>query len=100
MIDRINFLESVDGINYPDMIVDFFDHFIALKQIVEDFGKVNVLSSDNNSIMFSIQFNSPENMNLAINTINSLGGVIAIYGRPISISLELLTDSKIKINLK
>ena len=34
MIDRVNFLESVQGIQYPDMLANFFDHFIALKALV------------------------------------------------------------------
>lgn len=99
-MDRVDFIESVSGIKYPGMIVDFFDHFIALKQIVEDSGKVNVLSNDNTSITFSILFSSIDAKNLALNTINSLGGHIAIYGRPISIYVEVLTDLELKISLK
>lgn len=99
-MDRVDFIESVSGIKYPGMIVDFFDHFIALKQIVEDSGKVNVLSNDNTSITFSILFSSLDAKNLALNTINSLAGHIAIYGRPISIYVEVLTDLELKISLK
>ena len=100
MVNRIDFLESVSGINYPVMLVDFFDHFIALKQIVEDSGNVNVLGSDNSSIEFSISFNTHSALELALNTINSLNGIIVIYGRPISIQVEALTDSELKINLR
>ena len=99
-MDRVNFIESVSGIKYPRMIVDFFDHFIALKQIVEDSGKINVTNCDNTSITFSIIFSSPDSKDLALHTINSLGGNIAIYGRPILIHVEVLTDSEIKINLQ
>ena len=99
-MDRVNFIESVSGIKYPRMIVDFFDHFIALKQIVEDSGKINVINHDNTSITFSIIFNSPNAKDLALYTINSLGGNIVIYGRPILIHVEVLTDSEIKINLQ
>ena len=56
MTSRVQFLESVSGIQYPEMIVDFFDHFVALKQIVQDSGKVEVLNFDKNSICFSIKF--------------------------------------------
>lgn len=100
MMDRINFIESVSGIQYPKMIVDFFDHFIALKQIVEDSGNINVLNVGNNSIEFSIKFNSIDAKMMAINTINSFGGIINIYNRPISIYIENLTDTELKINLK
>lgn len=99
-MNRVDFIESVSGIKYPEMIVDFFDHFIALKQIVEDNGKVNVINSDNNQITFSILFSSYEDKTLALSVINSLGGYIAIYGRPISIFVDVLTDLEIKISLK
>ena len=99
-MNRVDFIESVSGIKYPGMIVDFFDHFIALKQIVEDSGEINVIENDENSISFSITFANANVKNLAIDTINSLGGTIVIYGRPISICVEVLTDSIIKISLK
>ena len=98
-MDRINFIGSVSGIDYPQMIVTFFDHFIALKQLVEDFGKVNVLNSTEKSISFSIEFQDTLTMNNALAVINTLGGVIVIYERPIAINVDVLTDHSIIINL-
>ena len=40
------------------MLVEFFDHFIALKQLVEDYGRVSVHKTDGNSITFSISFDT------------------------------------------
>lgn len=98
-MDRVNFLESVSGIQYPEVMVVFFDHFIALKQIVEDSGTVNVLKSDEKDILFSIRFNSKQSRDLALNIVNSLNGNIIVYGRSILINVEILTDTEIKINL-
>jgi hypothetical protein len=81
------------------MIVDFFDHFIALKQLVEDSGKVRVLSEENNMIIFTIEFYAPDDFNKALSNINSLGGTIVIYGRAITIGVEVLADMHIKIAL-
>lgn len=100
MTSRVQFIESVSGIQYPEMIVDFFDHFVALKQIVQDSGNVQVLNCNKNSICFSIKFDSIDSCNLALSTINSLNGRIVIYGRPISIGIEVPTDSEIKISLQ
>ena len=100
MMDRVNFLESVSGILYPGMIVDFFDHFIALKQIVEEYGKVNVLDVDNNIISFSITFANLSSLQTALQVINTCNAVIVIYGRPISVQVEVLTDSEVKIKLQ
>lgn len=99
-MDRVNFLESVSGIEYPGMIVDFFDHFIALKQIVEEYGKINVLGVSNNIISFAIRFNDISLLQIALNTIAVCNSVIVIYGRPISVQVEVLTDSEIRIRLQ
>lgn len=98
-MDRCTFFNSISGISYPEMLVDFFDQFVALKQIVEDSGKVAVLESNENQIVFSIMFNSIEYKNIAMEMIQNAGYQIAIYGRIMNIHLEVLTDNEIKIIL-
>ena len=99
-MDRVTFVESLKGLNYPMMLVDFFDHIIALKNIVEDSGSITVLDTEESSIRFSILFSSEKNLNMALNVINSLNGFIFIYGRQIMINTEvLLTDKTINIKL-
>lgn len=98
-MDRVSFVESVQGIKYPEMIVDFFDHFVALKNIVEDKGIVTVINNEENSIEFSILFSSNKYLNTALTTINSSNGYAIIYNRAISIMTEVLTDTELKIKL-
>ena len=70
-MNRIQFFDSISGIQYPKMIVDFFDHFIALKQIVEDKGSVTVDNNNDSSIEFSIIFKSNSDRDLALSrTVN------------------------------
>lgn len=97
-MNRIQFFNSIGGIQYPRMIVDFFDHFIALKQLVEDKGRVTVDNNNESSIDFSITFNSKEDRDLAL--LNMQAGTIIIYNRPISVSVESLADESIKIKLQ
>lgn len=100
MMNRIDFFESIDNIQYPSMIVDFFDHFIALKKIVEDSGKITVINSENNqNIDFSIEFLSTEHMDMAIKIIESNKGIIEIYGRPMNIYIQPLSKKVIKISI-
>lgn len=99
MVNRVTFIENINGIKYPEMLVDFFDHFIALKQIVEDTGSVTVLNSENTSIEFSILFSSNENLDKALSAIAYNGGVICIYNRTMTINIEVLTDKELKIKL-
>lgn len=98
-MNRVEFIDSIQGIEYPRVLVDFFDHFIALKEIVQDYGSIKVLNTNTNSITFSIQFTEPSILNVALNALNSLNGFIVIYGRSISIGVEILTDSELKITL-
>lgn len=99
MISRVDFLESVQGIQYPDMLVNFFDHFIALKALVEDHGKVTVLESGPTTVSFSVKFKNKGNRDSALSAITNLGGYIYIYQRPISVAAKPLTDSELSIYL-
>lgn len=96
-MDRITFFKSVSGMQYPDMVVNFFDHFIALKQIVEDKGSVTVDNSDQISITVTISFHNKMDRDMALEMIRP--EQIMIYGRPIRISVDVLTGNQIKIVL-
>jgi hypothetical protein len=86
-MDRIQFFESISGIEYPHMLVDFFDHFLALKQIVENSGKIYVPQQTiENHIIFNIEFFDTKAKETAINLINS-NRIIMIYERPIYINI-------------
>ena len=100
MIDRVNFLESGSGIKYPEMLVTFFDHFIALKQIVEDDGTVNVINDTPNTLTFSVKFKNKTMRDNALNAINSTNGIVMIYQRPIVVDVKFPTDSELIINLQ
>ena len=99
MIDRLKFFESVNGIQYPDMLVNFFDHFLALKTLVEDKGSIDVIYSKDNSIAFNVTFNDNNSTVQAINYITSNPRIL-IYGRFISVGVNILTDKKLEIILQ
>lgn len=102
MTDRVNFIQSIDGIEYPEMIVKFFDHFLALKEIVDNSGSVSISHeqiSNPDCISFNIHFTGQKDINQAINEI-SQRSVIYIYNRPISVSTEVLSEKEIKIIMK
>lgn len=98
-MDRCDFIEAVSGIQYPEMIVHFFDHFIALKQIVDDTGKIRVINNTDSQIVFSIDFSNKEDLNYALAIINTLGGTIVIYNRPMSVCVEVPADLQLQIKL-
>lgn len=98
-MNRIDFFDSISGIQYPEMIINFFDQFIALKTIVEDSGTVTVLNSTDKYIEFTISFKNEELMNIAYSTLMSLNGFIVIYGKSIKINTEIYNPCCIKIIL-
>lgn len=97
-MDRITFLHSVSGVEYPEMLVDFFDQFLALKHIVEDFGSITVEKANRYSISFSISFPSKEIRDNALSNIPPDSSVV-IYRHRYRVSTEVLTDKDIMIKI-
>ena len=98
MVDRISFFNSISGIDYPEMIVDFFDQFIALKQLVEDHGSISVQDKSENSITFIVQFANSNVLDQALKTVQS--GPIYIYGRPINVMIDFISENQLKFILQ
>lgn len=102
MTDRVNFIQSINGIEYPEMIVKFFDHFLALKEIVDSSGSVSISHeqiSNPDCISFNIHFTDHNGIDRASREIGQRS-VIYIYNRPISVSMEVLSEKEIKIVMK
>ena len=100
-MDRVQFFESISGIQYPYMLVEFFDHFLALKQIVENSGKVIVPHQiDNNKISFDIEFSNEKAKENAINLINNCTSMVMIYERPIYININGLPVDGSRLNIE
>ena len=98
MVDRISFFNSISGIDYPEMIVDFFDQFIALKQLVEDHGSVSVESKSDKSITFIVQFTNSQVANQVLSIIQS--GPVIVYGRPINVMIDFISENQLKFILQ
>ena len=96
-MDRIAFLESISGIKYPEMIVEFFDQFIALKYLVEDYGQISVQEKSTNGISFVIKFTDVKYRDKALSNVQT--NSVVIYGKPISINLEIISETEIKFTL-
>lgn len=100
-MDRMQFFNHINGITYPELLVDFFDHFVALQQLVKTNScTVTVLNTyDNKVIEFNVQFKSAGHLQKVLQDISMNGNVIVIYGRTMSIHIEVLTDFDLKIKL-
>lgn len=97
-MNRLDFFESISGIDYPDMLVSFFDQFIALKSIVENHGTVTVNEKTDNNITFNVKFDNQSYTEKALNEIST--GNIIIYGKIISVHAQKISDTDIMIKLQ
>lgn len=98
-MDRFTFFDSVSGITDPDLVIKFYDNFIALKQLLSNSSGIpSVDSYDNSSIRFSVSFQTARDKKEALSMIQS--GTIIIYGKPISVSIEDASNLKLNIVLK
>lgn len=99
-MDRVSFFKNINGISYPEMLVDFFDHFIALKQILNaNHCIVNVIAHQKDSIEFDVQVKDNNTLHHILDEIAKNGNVIVIYNRTMTIHVEVLTDIDLKIKL-
>lgn len=99
-MDRLSFFKNINGISYPEMLVDFFDHFIALKQLVDTNSCiVNIIAFNGQDIEFSVKFKDANLLHKTMNEINKSGNVVVVYGRTMTIHVEVLTDTDLSIKL-
>lgn len=99
-MDRVSFFKNINGITYPEMLVDFFDHFLALKNIVGTNNcTVNIISTHNNVIDFIVNFKEESLLQKVMNELNRNGNVVVIYNRTMTVHIEVLTDKDLKIKL-
>lgn len=98
-MDRISFFNSISGIDYPNMLVKFYDHFLALKELMQVPSFITVTSRTNDDyISFLVKYNEKKDKDRAIHLMYI--DRISIYGRMISISIEALTDTELMIILR
>ena len=95
-MDRMAFFNCISNVDYPEMIVKYFDQFAALHSIVQEFEYIQVDSTDENSISFLIEFSSPQSMGKVL----SVPDTIVIYGRPLTIIKDTIEGNKLKLTIQ
>lgn len=95
-MDRLAFYNCISGVDYPEMIVTYFDQFAALHSIVQDFKTVCVEGTSEKSISFVIEFSNARSRNAVMSCPES----IIIYGRPLAIIKESISDNIIKLTIQ
>lgn len=99
-MDRISFINKIDGITSPELISQFFDQFMALETMMEDNCTISVVGNTDKYIEFQVNFPDKRSAGLIIQNILRPEKVINMYNRPISINVEVLAETSIKIRLE
>lgn len=91
-MDRLTFFNSISGIDYPEMLVKFYDQLLALKDLVPAYDAISVISSNDNSITFSVisKYNQQ-----TVSIISTYSGRFNVYGKLIPVNIDNLTDTEI-----
>ena len=98
-MNRITFFDSISGIDYPEMLVNFYDQFLALKELSFGFSSISVIGAAENSITFHIVFAKTRYKDNALSTIYKCNSRIFIYSKYIPINVDSLTDTELTITL-
>lgn len=98
-MNRIMFFNSISGIDYPFMLANYYDQFLALKDLVSGYDTINVIACEPDSITFSIVYSDMGYKNQSLSVINSFPGRVFIYGKYIPVKIDNLTDIEIRLTL-
>ena len=95
-MDRLTFFNSISGIKYPEMLVEFYDQFLALSQLLWNRPcAIVVIDNSGKSISFSINYKDDPDLPSYLSNFR----YHVVYGRSIGIYSEVLSDCELKLTL-
>lgn len=99
MKNRLEYFDSISGITDPRLVVIFYDHFLALYNLLgyRDNLSISVDNYSDRMIRFSVLFSTAKDKKEILTQIQS--GSMLIYGRQISIIVENATVRSISVQL-
>ena len=102
-MDRITFYSGISGNSDPHVFVKFYDQFVALYNSISEFSKISTIGpveSPNNSVAgfaFNVEFADKLSRDRVLSCINPS---LVVYKKPMSLSVESLTDVSVNIVIK
>lgn len=100
--DRVTFAHSI---SYPEDfipgIVRYFDEVMWLYSIAAELDYSNIaVNNVDQTTCFNIQFMTEYQMGKLQQVISDSNGIVSIYGRNFSISLNKITDTSMNVSVK
>lgn len=102
-MNRIEFMHSIDqkGREFASTVIGFFDQYMALYTMVENYENVNIINDSNESetVIFTLNFDSEDKAVQLMNIIAASGNTIIIYDRRFTIAVKPISNLSLSISL-
>lgn len=97
---RIEFMQSINHkTSLVEDLVNYFDHMMLLYDLIgATNSKINVIGDNPGNISFEINGNKTDINNLQY-TINSMGGPVYEYGRPLGLQYSITSDRSMNLTI-
>lgn len=100
-MDREQFLHSIksDNLVVKDIVVNFFDQYMLLYDLVDTVKDTTIISSNESSISFQLDFSNNESVNTLCKKIEACP-IVTIFGSFFNISYSNKTTQSVIINIQ
>lgn len=99
-MDRVEFIKSIKDPNgnKENLLVNFFDHYMILYDLIEKVDDIEVTNSDNTSVSFQLYYSNTETMNKLIEKLKAQS-MLMIFEKYYNISYSDITDNTVNITI-
>ena len=100
-MDREQFLHSIksDNLEAKDIVVNFFDQYMLLYDLVDTVKDTTIISSNESSILFQLDFSNNESVNTLCGKIDA-SPIVNIFSSLFNISYSNKTTQSVIINIQ
>lgn len=99
-MDRIEFLHSINmqDSSIIDFVVNFFDQYMLLYDLVDCVCKPTVLEYSTTHILFNLVYNDKHSASLLADKVNA-SSMMPMYGHMYNVTCNLIDTTSININI-
>ena len=100
-MDRVEFINSIkdpNGGNKENLLLNFFDHYMILYELIERVDDIEVINSDSSSVSFKLKFSDPKILNRTVEKLKTQS-MLMIFEKYYNISYSDITENTVNITI-
>ena len=99
-MDRVEFINSIKDPNgnKENLLLNFFDHYMILYELIEKVDDIEVVNSDNTSVSFQLKFSDPMILNKTVEKLKTQS-MLMIFEKYYNISYSDITENSVNITI-